>query len=449
MERTLIKKNLLSRNISYKIIKESEKSNKQLSLIINKYFNLNESLLKNIDKRFITMLVQGTVRLSGRLDWMLRKVYHGNFNKLRTDLKILLRIGSYQVLYMDKIPNHAAVGTTVELTKMIHKNFASLSNAILRSLIRSSDFIIPEKNSSIFEISEYLSHPEWLIKKWINDKGFYETLKISEWNNQIPLFWFRVNKNLYDIDSFKSYLERMNIEYEQFLDMKEYFKISKHQDIINSEIFKKGYLYVQDPSAGLVVRLLNPKPGDIVTDACAAPGGKTSYISEILNNKSKIFSHDSNVLRFNQLENNLLRLNTKNVSSKLIDVSTSHLEMSDKILLDVPCSGTGVISKKPDIRWRRSENEISEMNILQMQILCNASKYINPGGVIVYSTCSIEPEENDMIIDSFLENHKSFTLEAADLYISKKFTDKIGYLRTNSFYHKIDGGFAARLKYNA
>lgn len=447
MVKNLIKPSLKSRLLAYEIIKLSITHDIQLSNALNSsLYKINN--ISNIDKRFITMIVQGTMRLCGRLDWEIKQVYNGKLDKLKLNIKIILRMGVFQLLFMDKVPNYAAIDTSVNLAKIISPNLKSLTNALLRAIISKQNKNIPTKSSSLKELSQYLSHPEWLIEKWIKDIGFNKTKDLVDWNNKAPIFWFRVNTSLYSIESFIKYLKLEKIEFIQFGELKEFFKISNHQYIIQSEIFKNGFISVQDPSAGLVVNLLDPQKGEIIIDACSAPGGKTSYISEKLNNQGEILSYDIDIKRLNKLISNLSRLKINNVKAELKDVANDKLNKTDKMLLDIPCTGTGVISKKPDIKWRKNRKQLLEMSYLQKKILWNAAKFINPGGILVYSSCSIEPEENSLIIEDFLENHPQFNLEPGNLFISKKYIDNKGFMTTTPHQHKIDGSFAARLKLN-
>jgi 16S rRNA (cytosine967-C5)-methyltransferase len=222
-----------------------------------------------------------------------------------------------------------------------------------------------------------------------------------------------VNRIEYTTVKFKNYLKKQDIKYDQFEHIPEFFQTSKHQELLKSDIFKEGKLSVQDPSAGLVVQLADPKEKESITDACAAPGGKSSYLAEKLNNTGFILSYDSNKERLNRLNNTLERLHIKNTESDLVDITEDEIPMTDKMLLDVPCSGTGVMAKRADIRWRRSIEDILEMHLLQRKILWAASNFINPGGVIVYSTCSVEPEENYMVIDAFLKSHSNYSIDSA------------------------------------
>jgi len=238
------------------------------------------------------------------------------------------------------------------------------------------------------------------------------------------------------------------IEFEEFKYISDFFQINQHQKLIQSEIFKEGKISVQDPAAGLVVQLVDPQIKETIIDSCAAPGGKSSYMAEKMNNTGSILSLDSNEGRLNRLDSNISRLHITNINTDLVDITEDKVPMTDKMLLDVPCSGTGVMSKRADIRWRRSIEDILEMHLLQRKILWAASNYINPGGVIIYSTCSVEPEENLMVIDAFLKSHSDFSIESAKNYIPEKYVDQNGAMFTYPPDHKIDGGYAVRLKNN-
>ena len=211
-------------------------------------------------------------------------------------------------------------------------------------------------------------------------------------------------------------------------------------------MFKDGKISVQDPAAGLVVKLVNPQKNEMIIDSCAAPGGKSSYMAEKMNNTGSILSLDSNEGRLKRLNSNISRLHITNIKTNLVDITEDKVPMTDKMLLDVPCSGTGVMSKRADIRWRRSIEDILEMHLLQRKILWSATDYIKTGGIIIYSTCSLEPEENWMVIDAFLKSHANFSVENARDYIPEKYVDNKGAMFTYPPEHHIDGGYAVRLK---
>jgi len=444
----LDKSEIRTRRIAWEIIKKASFRDRRLSDVTAEIYRREKDNINDQDRRFITMLVQGTVRLTGRLDWELKQVFIGEYKDLKEGLRILLRLGVFQLFYMDSVPNYAAVTTTVQLAKQIHPNLGGLTNAVLRALANLENRTIPDESSSISNVASYLSHPEWLIGKWIKDKSFDQARSLAEWNNEYPRLWFRVNKILYSSTKFKNYLKKNNINFEQFKHLPEFFQTTKHQKLLKSDIFIEGKISVQDPSAGLVVQLVDPKKNESIIDACAAPGGKSSYLAEKLNNSGTIISFDSNEDRLNRLKNTLKRLNIKNVESNIADITQDNIPMTNKMLLDVPCSGTGVMAKRADIRWRRSIDDILEMHLLQRKILWSASNFINPGGVIIYSTCSVEPEENYMVIDAFLKSHSNYSIESAKNYIPSEYVDNKGAMVTFPPTHKIDGGFAIRLVKN-
>jgi len=445
----LNKNELRTRRVAWEIIKRATYRDRRLSDVTAEIFRIEDNNINDQDRRFITMLVQGTVRLSGRLDWEIKQVFVGEYEDLKENLRILLRLGVFQLHYMDSIPDYAAVTTTVQLAKRIHNNLGGLTNAILRTILKQEITVDLDEHTPISTISEYCSHPEWLMSKWIKDHTFEHAQALAEWNNKFPRLWFRVNRLEYTPKIFKNYLKKHEIKFEQFEHIPEFITTSKNQELINSDIFKDGKISVQDPSAGLVVQLLNPQKNECIVDVCAAPGGKTSYIAEKQNNTGKIKAFDSNEKRLKRLENTVNRLNISSIMVDLVDITEDKVDMADKMLIDVPCSGTGVMSKRADIRWRRSIDEILEMHLLQRKILWAASNYINPKGIIIYSTCSIEPEENLMVIDAFLKSHPNFSIDSAEKYIPEEYVNEKGAMFIFPPKHKIDGGFAVRLINNA
>ena len=440
---------LKTRRIALEIIKKATLRNRRLSDVTAEVMRIKGSNLDDKNRRFITILVQGTVRLSSRLDWEIKQVFIGEYSDLKDNIKLILKLGVFQLHYLDSVPDYAAVTTTVNLAKSIHNNLGGLANAILRTIIKENNTIDLNTNTSISLMSEYLSHPKWLINKWIRDYSFDVVKSLAEWNNKFPNIWFRVNNLEYSSDRFINYLKNNEIEFNQFNYISEFITTNKNQELLNSTLFKDGMISVQDPAAGLVVQLVDPQLNEIIVDVCAAPGGKTSYIAEIQNNTGLIRAFDVNYNRINRLKNTLKRLKIINVEVDFIDITKDKIEMTDKMLIDVPCSGTGVMSKRADIRWRRSIEDILEMHLLQRKILWAASNYINSNGVIIYSTCSIELEENYMVIDAFLKSHPKFTIESAENYVPNIFVDNRGGMLTFPPKHEIDGGFAIRLKNNA
>ena len=444
----MIKKEIRTRRVAWEIMKKAAYRDRRLSDVTAEIFRREGDNITDQDRRFITMLVQGTVRLTGRLDWELKQVFVGEYDELKDSLRILLRLGAYQLFYMNSVPNYAAVTTTVQLAKKIHPNLGGLTNAVLRTLINLEERNIPDEHTPVATLADYLSHPEWLINKWIKDQNYEKARALAEWNNENPQLWFRVNRLKYTPTKFKNYLKKHEIKFEQFEHIPEFFQTSKHQELIKSDIFKEGKISIQDPAAGLVVKLVDPQKKESIIDACAAPGGKSSYTAELLKNTGSILSLDSNEKRLDRLDSTISRLHITNTETDLVDITEDEVPMTDKMLLDVPCSGTGVMAKRADIRWRRSIDDILEMHLLQRKILWAASNYINPGGVIIYSTCSVEPEENWMVVEAFIKGHPDFSIESAKDTVPDIFVDDNGALVTYPPEHKIDGGFAVRLRKN-
>ncbi len=438
------KNELKTRRLAWETMKKAKSHDRRLNDVmaeILKHANVNE-----YDRRFITEIVQGTVRMQGRLDWELSKVFNGDMNDLRDDFKILLRMGVYQIRYLNSVPDYAAVSTTVHIAKKIHDNLGGLTNALLRTLLNLKELDEPDEHTPLPTIASYLSHPEWLMSKWINEWGYIDAEAYATWNNKRPKLWFRVNKGQYTEDEFKAFLDENEFGYEQHEVLPEFFKTKKRFKVLNSDLFKEGKLSVQDPAGGLVVKLLDPQKDETIIDACSAPGGKTSYISELMENTGKIYAYDLSIERIGRLKTGLERLKATNVEISKKDTTKIDLPKVSKILLDVPCSGTGVMAKRADLRWRRTMDNILEMYLIQRKLLWHASTFLEPGGVLVYSTCSVEPEENWMVIDAFLNSHPNFKVEDASNFVPSEFVNENGALETFPPRHTIDGGFAVRLR---
>ncbi len=405
---------------------------------------LAEKSLTDRDRRFITDLVNGVIRMQRRLDLVLGKIYRGNYKKLKPELKMLLRSAAYQISFQDRVPDYAAVSTAVDLAKEINPAAGKMVNGVLRNYLRSS-FDAPEK-TELEEYSAWLSHPLWIMHKWQQQWSLDEAIALANWNNSVPGIYLRVNALRLKPEDFEAYCNANQLEFERFPELDCFYRVKEVSRFLNSTMFKSGALSVQDPAAGLVVKLLQPQVNESITDGCSAPGGKAAYIAECLGNTGSIRAYDNDLERLSKVAVAVKRLGLGNLSIEQKDIEIEAIAGTDKLLLDVPCSGTGVMAKRSDLRWRRSTEQIEELSRLQLNILRNASKYVNPGGVVVYSTCTLEPEENWLVIERFLAENKNYRLEPAGSFIAEQFCDAKGALFTFPPRHKIDGGFAVRLR---
>ena len=431
--------NLKNRHICLELFKKNSNSHLFINDIISNYFYNNN--LDEQSKKFINKILLGTIRMQGKYDYILSNIYNGDYKQLKPILKNILRIGCYQIDEMNSIPNHASVSSSVELVKKNLSGYQGLVNALLRKFIEvKNEYILDPDNISTFQT---LSHPSWMIDKWLTDFGVKETIKISNYNNQTPEIWFRINNNektQFIIES----MNTMNINF-YFHDINNiFFKTSSPFSIINSSLFKEGFLTIQNPLNGFIVNLLNPKNEDTIIDGCSAPGGKGSFIS-MLAPRAKIYSIDNNKIRFKKLLNSIARHKITNIKPLILDMISDKLPLANKILIDVPCSGTGVISRRVDLRWKRNLNDIEKSSSIQYNILENSSNFLSKDGVIVYSTCSIEKEENFNVINKFLNKNKNFIIDDASNFVDKRIVKNraIDVLPGN---YNLDGGFAVRLK---
>jgi 16S rRNA (cytosine967-C5)-methyltransferase len=284
-----------------------------------------------------------------------------------------------------------------------------------------------------------------MVKRWVKRYGEEETEKLLIANNKRPIHTLRVNQLRSNIEELKSLLQSVNIKYTQGKYLKEYLHLHSLTNITNWEYFQKGYFSIQDESTGLSCKALDPKPGMKVLDLCAAPGGKTAFLADIMQNQGELVALDKFESRINLFNKNMERLGVENLRAIAKDALDFEEDGFDRFLADVPCSGLGTLTKKPDIKWKRDLGDIRNLNKTQLQLLEKAGKCVKPGGIVVYSTCTIEPEENIGIVKQFLEKHNNFDLVNLSGEFEKDLIDENGCIQTLPSKHKIDGAFVAKL----
>jgi len=431
--------------------------------------------LSSPDRGLCQELVYGVVRWQAALDWLITQKTPGRTQK--PALQQLLRLGLYQIFWLDRIPNHAAVNETVEQAKQ--SGFgpqAGFVNAILRSYLREFDatkLLLADLKTSQPHIG--FSHPEWLVTRWQKRWGAEKAARLMEWNNTPPKTLARVNSLKFRQDDFResqtsaddgtarhsvraegfsagsgahgvtrpTFLKDAgdlltqwrdeNVDYDfvrrDWFEENLMFELKSHPALAKLPSFQQGFFYIQDPSTLLAVRELNPQPGETILDLCAAPGGKLTYIAQLMNNQGAIIAHDTSPERQKWVEENCQRLGV--TMAKTVLPADLGQTIADRILVDAPCSNTGVMRRRVDLRWRIRPEEIDRLRATQLDLLHQAAGKLKPGGTLVYSTCSLEPEENENVVQEFLATDASFQLETQRELLP--------------FADATDGAFVARL----
>ena len=411
----------------YKIDKEQAYSN----IVLNDEIKQNRNKINDKDIGLISEIVYGVTTWKLTIDEIIKKYSKIRLKKISPWILNILRMGTYQIIFLDKIPKSAAVNESVNLAKRYgHASSSNFTNAILRKIEKEDYEEFFQIKDDVERISKTTSMPVWIIEELMKNNTIEEVEEICKNLNLRPEIIIRINKLKTTKEEIKRKLEDANIEYKEIPDMEDFLVLNKVKNIENSSLFKEGLFTVQDASAGLTAIVLNPQENDNVLDACSAPGGKTTYIAELMHNKGKIEAWDIHEHRTKLVEKNAERLGIKIINTDVknsTEYEEKYKEKFDKILLDVPCMGIGVIKRKPDIKWQRKKEDIEEISQLQRKILETCSKYLENGGYLVYSTCSILKEENEDIINDFIKNNSNFEIEKNGLFNIKPDKEKDGF----------------------
>lgn len=443
-----------ARSCAVKIICRCERTDSYLEKLIDA--ELKNDSLNDFDKALLNEISHGVIRWMRRLDWFLNGFYRGNYEKCLPEVRNAMRVALYQILFLNKIPYSAAVNEAVEFIKRIHgEKHAGVVNGLLRTIIRTLENLVwPTREiDEVNYLGIIQSHPNWMVRRWINRFGFDDAVKLCEENNKRPVMSLRVNSLKISNGDFENYLKEKNLYYKNGNYLDNFFTTKTMSKIYTDELFRQGFFSVQDESAGLVAKLMDPQKEDLIIDVCSAPGGKTSHMSELMNNEGQIIAVEKYLSRIEVMGKNLERLGVKNVKKLHDDIcqpgskelKETLLGKADKVLVDAPCSGLGVLSKKPDIKWKRVLEDINNLQKLQIEILENSVKYLKPSGVLVYSTCTTEAEENMEVVNIFLSNHPEFSIERAGKFVSEKVVNKDGCIELFPHIHNVDGAFSVRL----
>ncbi len=402
---------------------------------------LAASRLAPADRGLCHELVCGVVRWQATLDCLIDRKTDAA-RQQRPALRNLLRLGLYQLFWLDRVPPHAAVHETVELAKASgYASQAGFINAVLRGYVRETDGI--KKILADMKISQPAlgwSHPEWLVAKWRRQFGDESTRRLLAWNNTPPLTFARAN--LLKLKDAGALLERWreeNVEYDfvrrDWTGENLAFELKSHPPLAGLGSLRDGWFYLQDPSTLLAPDLLDPQPGETIWDVCAAPGGKTTFMAQQMHNEGKIVAGDLDPGRLKLVRDNCARLGVTCVTlpgGTSLPAPPAAIEQFDRILVDAPCSNSGVMRRRVDLRWRIQPSELERLRRTQLDLLNQAAGRLAPGGVLVYSTCSLEPEENSQVVRPFLAAHGDFKLAAERQLLP--------------FADGVDGAYVARLE---
>lgn len=443
------------RALAVKIITRCERSDAYLDKILD--FEIRNSNLNDFDRSLLTEITHGVIRWMRRLDWFLNGFYRGQYEKCVPEVKNALRVALYQILFLNKIPYFAAVNEAVEFVKQIRgEKYAGVVNGLLRNIIRTLDALVwPTREiDEVNYLGIVQSHPNWMVRRWVNRFGFEETEALCEANNKRPLIYLRLNKMKATPTDLIEYLTEKNFTFNVSPYLDYFFGVKMMSKIYEDEQFKTGMFTVQDVSAGLVTHLVDPKEGEVIMDLCAAPGGKATHMAEYSNDLAKIIAIDKYSLRVESLKKNIERLGLKNILAFQEDLNNPKTELiktkmvgkADKVLVDAPCSGFGVITKKPDIKWKRDSKDIIKLTKIQFELLELADKFVKPGGFLVYSTCTTEIEENQEMVERFLNKYPYYTIDNATKYLPLEVVNSAGMMETFPHRHNVDGAFAVRLQ---
>jgi len=409
-----------------------------------------QSLSRTADGRLLTHLVYGVLRMRGHLDWILARLYRGNYSKMEENIKNVLRTGLYQLRFSDRLPAFAVVDEAVKIAGRVHSRAGGLVNAVLRSYLRGPDLCsFPDENANPAEyIAAYHSHPLWLVKGWLDLYGRKDTEALCAADNEMPPLTVRVNPLKSGRRGLTEKLIQAGFQAEETPWSPEGIHIAfAPLPVQKTVFFADGLLRIQDEASQLISYLVNPRKGQKILDVCAGSGGKTTHLAALMKNEGRMVAMDRNLEKIEQLQNDASRMGIRIIEAIRADgelpLSSEYHNQFDAVFVDAPCSGTGTLRRNPEIKWRLQPGDIDRHAGTQNSILRNAAAAVAPHGILVYATCSLLPRENDGVVRQFLADCPHFRLGPPDSPAVLNLTDPNGILRTYPHRHSMDGFFGA------
>ena len=437
---------MLVRKVIYSILNLFDQHKEKIPNLFFKKFKKHPHLPRK-DKQRIRVCVNEIVRYLGLIDHLIEVGSGKKIRHLNTKIRNVLRLGIYELVFDDMTPDFAAIHSNVELAKKnINKNSSSMVNAVMRNIQRLSQ---KNKNlkTSLIKYKMDLAYPKWLLKKWENEFGKNITKSLCSEFLKKKNMYIRLDDTRYSMNKMISLLSQNDIKVIQHKHFKLFFKVVLGQkNVLEHNLFREGIISIQDPAAGAVVDLIDPQKNEHILDVCAAPGTKSLLMAQRVGKGGRIFACDKSQTRIDKALNDISRHRLNNIQWHLLDASKDKFPLHEKILIDAPCSGTGVIGRRADIKWRLRKNDIQRMVNLQKSILKNISNYLKPGGKLVYSTCSLEKEENQDIIYNFLRYRTDFRLIVTNSLLPDSWVNSEGFMFSFPTMTNTDGLFAAVLQ---
>lgn len=436
-----------SRELAFKTLYDIERNKNYSNISINKNFkNVN---ISDQEKGLATELIYGIIENKYYLNYIIDKLSKIKSKKMSTYVKISLWLGIYQILFLDSIKDHAAVNESVNLIKKYDKKSSGFVNAILRNVLRQKDSIMEIKDKDINdELSIKYSYNPWIVEKWIKDFGQEFTEDLLDANAEKPNLYIRTNTLKISRDELIGKLAKEGIKCTKVNGIDEAIMVQNLKNIEGNELFKLGYFTIQDISSMLVGKIANPEKDSKVLDICSAPGGKTTHVATIMENTGQVIARDVFDHKLKLIKSTVNRLGLTNVSIENRDalkLDDNSIDKFDYVLADVPCSGLGIIRRKPEIKFKE-KSELSSLPDIQSKILNNASKYVKENGTLIYSTCTIHDEENIDVVEQFLKENKNFELVPIENINIDLDNQEKGYIKIYPNIHGMDGFFIAKLK---